>query len=153
MSFKYQIRPIKSSDLPELIELCRLHAEFEKSDYKGDHKAEALAKHLFAESPSLYGLVIEGESKLLGYSTFMPQFATWDAEFYLYMDCLYIRAEARSKGIGEALIARIKMEAVSLNCKTIQWQTPAFNKRAMKFYERLGAYGKDKVRYFLDVKT
>lgn len=45
------------------------------------------------------------------------------------------------------------MEALRLNCKTIQWQTPAFNKRAMKFYERLGAYGKDKVRYFLDVKT
>ena len=95
----------------------------------------------------------EGEGQVLGYSTYMPQFATWDAEFYLYMDCLYICAEARSKGIGESLIERIRMEAVTLNCKTIQWQTPDCNKRAMKFYDRLGAYGKDKVRYFLNAKT
>jgi hypothetical protein len=35
------------------------------------------------------------------------------------------------------------------NCVNIQWQTPVFNKRAIKFYNRIGATGKDKVRFTL----
>ena len=39
-----------------------------------------------------------------------------------------------------------------MRCSHIQWQTPEFNKRAIKFYDRIGAQSKSKMRYFLDVK-
>ena len=57
----------------------------------------------------------------------------------------------RDFSIGEKLIDRIKSEGRKLGCTTIQWQTPYFNRRAMKFYDRVGGLGKSKKRYFLKI--
>lgn len=81
----------------------------------------------------------------------MKQFSTWDANNYVYMDCLFLSDKSRGFGIGEKLIQRIKEEAANLDCSLIQWQTPDFNKRAMKFYDRIGAKSKSKKRYFLKI--
>jgi hypothetical protein len=36
-------------------------------------------------------------------------------------------------------------------CATVQWQTPAWNEDAARFYRRLGAVELDKRRYVLDL--
>lgn len=89
--------------------------------------------------------------KQTGMNAFMKQYSTWDASFYIYMDCLFITSESRGMGIGEKLINRIKEEGRKEGCYIVQWQTPTFNKRAMKFYDRIGALAKSKERYFLDI--
>lgn len=145
------IRFAHPSDIPALVELCELHAIFEQATYNPAGKAEQLAASIFSDVPSLYCLVVEYDNQLIGYATYMPQFSTWDANHYIYMDCLFMKEAARGFGIGEKLVDRIKQEAQKLGCSLIQWQTPIFNKRAMKFYNRIGALGKTKERYFLDV--
>ena len=143
------IRFIKRADLKDLVRLCELHAIFEKSEYDSKHKEEKLNKYLFSNNPSLYCLVVEKEDKVIGYATYMKQFSTWDADYYLYMDCLFMTEESRGFGIGERLIDRIKEEATKLNCNLIQWQTPNFNERAVKFYERTGAISKASTQQWL----
>lgn len=145
------IRIIKKSDLPQLVILCEKHANFEKADYNSNNKIELLENALFKEIPDMYCIVVESEKTLIGYATYMKQYSTWDACNYIYMDCLFLTDESRGFGIGEKLIDQIKKESSSLNCSLIQWQTPEFNKRAMKFYNRIGAKSKDKKRYFLEV--
>lgn len=146
------IRFAEERDLPEIIRLCALHAAYEQADYDATGKAAALKKHFFGTRPAARCLVAETGEKLLGYATYAPQFSTWDADFYYYMDCLFLREEARSQGIGEQLVKRIAAEARKENCPLIQWQTPDFNVRAIKFYKRIGAVTKRKERFFLDVK-
>ncbi len=150
----HEIRFAKESDLDQLVELCRLHAEFEKSEYSKDGKKEGLKMNLFADPPSLYCLVAVDldTGKLLGYASFMKQFSTWDADFYIYMDCLYLKEESRGFGIGEKIMDRIKSEGNKLGCNLIQWQTPKFNTRAIKFYNRIGGHSKDKERFFLSIE-
>lgn len=142
------IRFVREQDLDELIELCKLHAEFEQVSYTYTGQKERL-KHDFFNQPKLYGLVAEGDEGLLGYATYMIQYSTWSAESYAYMDCLFVREEARGRRLGEQLVARVLVEAENQNCTQVQWQTPSFNKRAMKFYKRLGAVSKTKERFFL----
>ncbi len=149
MHNKPVIRFAKESDLPKLVNLCKLHAQFEKSEYELEGKEELLKDHLFSERPSLYCLVAEHNQKLIGYTSYMKQFSTWDAGYYIYMDCLFLTEESRGFGIGERLINQIKEEAKKMDCSLIQWQTPKFNIRAMKFYDRIGASSKTKERYFL----
>ncbi len=151
MSNEAKIRFAQKSDLAGLVELCRRHAIFEKSEYSSDQKEGLLNEHLFSENPGLYCLVVEKDKTLIGYATFMKQFSTWDAGYYIYMDCLFMTEGSRGFGIGEKLIDRIKEEAMKLDCSLIQWQTPDFNTRAMKFYNRIGASSKSKERYFLAV--
>lgn len=147
-----KIRFVQKKDLSDLVNLCKLHADFEKSEYNTGRKTELLNKYLFSNNPSIFCLVVEKANNLIGYATYMKQFSTWDANHYIYMDCLFMTEESRGFGIGEKLIDRIKKEAQELDCSLIQWQTPDFNKRAMKFYERIGAFGKSKERYFLNIE-
>ena len=143
------IRFAESKDIEQIIGLCSLHAAFEKSEYEVSGKSEKIGKDLFSEFPKLYCLVVESEDDLLGYATYMKQYATWNACEYIYMDCLFIKEFARGRGLGEKLVNRIKQEGKKLGCDLIQWQTPDFNIRAMKFYRRIGAISKSKERFFL----
>ena len=151
MTKEPKIRLVQKEDLKKLVQLCQLHANFEKAEYDSERKEEQLSKHLFSDNPSLFCLVVEQDKNLNGYASFMKQFSTWDADYYIYMDCLFITQESRGFGIGEKLIDRIKEETQKLGCSLIQWQTPVFNKRAMKFYDRIGATGKSKERFFMEI--
>ena len=88
---------------------------------------------------------------IVGYASYTFDFSTWDVATFMHMDCLYLDEEARSFGIGEALIEKLKQIAIAKNCINIQWQTPEFNERAIKFYHRIGGTGKSKVRFTLDL--
>ncbi len=147
---KPEIRFVKKTDLEDLVRLCELHAIYEKSEYNSTNKKTELNKHLFSERPTLYCLVIEHMNDIIGYATYMKQFSTWDSDFYIYMDCIFLTEKSRGLGLGEEVINRIKQEGRKLQCNHIQWQTPDFNKRAIKFYNRIGALSKTKERYFLD---
>ncbi len=143
------IRYVKPEEIDRIIELCAAHAAYERAEYDATGKAAQLAKDLFSISPKLYCLVAEYESdRIVGYATYMLQYATWDADQYIYLDCLFVVEAYRSKGIGELLVNKIKDEGNKLGCSLIQWQTPDFNTRAIKFYKRIGAYGKSKERFF-----
>ena len=144
------IRFAKKEDMQQIVQLCEAHAEFEKSAYSSEEKKETLTTNLFQENPPLYCLVAEQEGYLLGYLTYMKQYSTWDAMHYVYMDCLFMIEAARGFGIGEKLVNRMKSETEKLDCELIQWQTPDFNERAIKFYKRIGATSKSKERFYLN---
>ncbi|WP_269233945.1 GNAT family N-acetyltransferase [Flavobacterium flavigenum] len=146
---EYSIRNCEINDLPKLVVLCQKHAEFEKADYDPEGKEEGLKKELFNENPKLFCLVVAAKQTIVGYVSYTFDFSTWDASTFLYMDCLFLEEEVRSFGIGEILIEQLKEIAIKNKCVNIQWQTPEFNTRAIKFYNRMGAKGKDKVRFTL----
>lgn len=146
------IRFAQREDIKAITTLCQLHSAYEKAEYQSQGKEQSLTSHLFNENPSLYCLIAELDKEIVGYATYMKQFSTWDADFYTYMDCLFLMENSRGLGIGEKLIERIKVEAKRLGCKLIQWQTPDSNVKAQKFYYRIGAASKSKERFFLYIE-
>lgn len=149
----YKIRKAEPKDVDEIIRLCAEHAEFERAEFSPAGKAERLAEYMFAAEPHVFCLIAENAAgEILGYATFMPEFSTWDADFYVYMDCLFLLPHARNFGIGEQLIKEIAKFARERNIRQIQWHTPDFNERAIKFYHRIGASSKEKTRFYLDEK-
>lgn len=146
------IRYVEECDLDLLVILCEEHARYENVPYQVNGKSKSLAKYIFKAEPDLYCLVVVVDENVVGYATYMRQFSTWDACFYLYMDCLFLREEMRGFGLGERIVERIKVEAEKLNCNLIQWQTPDFNVPAIKFYRHLNAIPENKVRFFLETR-
>lgn len=146
----YKIRKALPADMDEIILLCAEHAAFEQATYDATGKKEKLASFLFCDKPTTFCLIAENEKEIVGYATYSFEFSTWDAANYVHMDCLYLKPHARNFGIGEALIKEIVKAARENNCSIVQWQTPAFNERAIKFYKRIGAVGKEKLRFYLD---
>lgn len=132
-----------------MLNLIAAHAAYEKADFNPEGVIERLKEALFSEQPALYCLVVELDRQLIGYATYMKQYSTWDAGWYVYMDTLFMNDASRGRGIGEELMNRLKLESQKLGCSLIQWQTPDFNTRAIKFYHRIGATSKPKERFFL----
>lgn len=150
---QYIIRPAILDDLDEIINLCSEHAEYEKAEYDNSNKKEKLKAFLFSETPRFFCLIAENESGILGYAAYTFEFSVWDAELYMHMDCLYLRPHARGFGIGEAIIKEISKSCIQHHCRIMQWHTPTFNKRAIKFYNRIGATSKEKTRFYLNEQT
>lgn len=147
---EYIIRECTEKDLPKLVELCGKHSEFEQANYDPTGKQIALKKSLFSGIPKLFCSVIESSNNLQGYFSYTFDYSTWDAKTFLYLDCLYLEPEFRGQRIGEVVFEKLKEIAIQNGCVNIQWQTPIFNERAIKFYNRIGGAGKDKVRFFID---
>lgn len=144
---KEKIRVAAESDMPEIIQLCAEHAAFEKADYSKEGKERSLKEMLFSKTPRLFCLIAELDGKIIGYATYSFECSTWDAQQYVHMDCLYLREHVRGKGLGEKLIREIQKTTKNA---PMQWQTPEWNKRAIKFYHRIGAISKPKVRLYLN---
>lgn len=144
------IRTATPPDLPELVVLCTEHAAYERSRFDPAGKEEALQAMIFGLGARLYCLVAEQDDHLVGYATFSVECSTWDAAYYMHMDCLFLRPEARNKGIGRTMMKAIAQQALDLGVRRMQWQTPAFNVDAVRFYDRLGPVKKEKFRLFLD---
>jgi len=142
------IRFALPKDMPKVVELCQAHAAYEKASYSIEGKTEQLVKHFFDTPAIAYCLLVEIDEQIVGYATFMKQFSTWDAAFYLYLDCLYFESAARGKGLGKSVMEHIWAFAKAENCFQIQWQTPDFNEQAIGFYKKLGAINKTKERFF-----
>jgi len=141
------IRFAKEDDVNAIVKLCELHAAYEKTNFDATDKASKLSLHIFSKK-TLECLVVENNNKIIGYATFMKQFSTWDANFYMYLDCLFFMEAFRGKGLGTQLMQKIKEYAKKENYHHIQWQTPSFNIKAIDFYTKIGATSKNKERFF-----
>lgn len=144
----YTIRNARPDDIPEIIHLCAEHSAYEQASYSSKGKAEKMKAYLFSPASRLHCLLAESEGKVAGYATYLFDFSTWDADFFTYMDCLYLRPEYRGFGIGEALVKKIEAHSRQQGIEQIQWHTPTFNVRAIKFYHRIGASSKEKTRFY-----
>ncbi|MEO9967394.1 MAG: GNAT family N-acetyltransferase [Reichenbachiella sp.] len=148
---EYHIRAVEKDDMNDLIQLCADHAAYEDASFDQSGKVDTLANNLFGQEPPLLCHVVSDGDTLLGYVTFMRQFSTWHASFYVYMDCLFLRPEARNAGLGKRLMAAVVDYAKANRCREIQWQTPNTNAGAIRFYKKNGAEPKSKVRFFQSV--
>ncbi|WP_433393676.1 N-acetyltransferase family protein [Micromonospora sp. KLBMP9576] len=143
-----RIRPATPADLPDLVALCAAHAAHERGGPVPADLAERLNRALFDAEPRLGCLVLEAtDGDLAGYATFSREFSTWSGAEHLHLDCLFLTDGHRGGGWGRRLF-----EAVALRAGRgqMQWQTPAWNAGARRFYDRLGAHGSAKIRYTLE---
>lgn len=146
------VRRAVRADLAGVAALAAEHARYEKAAPPAPDLARRLESALFgAEPPRLMCLVAEAaDGTLAGYATCTVEFSTWQGREYVHMDCLYLQEAQRGQGWGARLLDAVVAEAVALGLGEVQWNTPAWNEGAIRFYDRLGAVGKEKMRYTLD---
>jgi GNAT superfamily N-acetyltransferase len=148
---EFIVRSCHEKDLPALVALCENHAAYERAQYESFGKLKLLKDALFGEKPKLFCLIVESKQHAVGYASYTFDFSTWNAASFLHLDCLYLEPDYRNFGIGELLISSLRDIAKQNNCSDVQWQTPTFNQRAINFYHRIGANGKEKIRFSLTV--
>ncbi|MGG2459270.1 GNAT family N-acetyltransferase [Streptomyces sp. RGM 3693] len=152
MSSDIKVRPIEPGDLDALLALCREHAAYEKAEFRENGQVERWRAALFSEHPALYGWIATDGGEPCGFMTVTIDFATWGAEPFAYMDCLYLQEPYRGRGLGRTFFERLREFSVAQGCGRVEWQTPPDNELGIGFYQRMGATAKPKVRFHYDVE-
>jgi GNAT superfamily N-acetyltransferase len=146
---KYRIRPAEPTDIPELVRMCSEHASYECATFDPRNKEAQLAEALFGPAPNLAAWVAEADGALVGYATGLIAYSTWTCGIYVHMDCLFVRDGVRGLGVGAKLLQCVAQFARNSGALEVQWQTPAWNLDAARFYERAGASSSPKLRFTL----
>lgn len=130
------IRKCKKSDIPQMYELVKELAIFEKEP---NAVLATVAEYETAFDQGLINaFVAEINDEILGMSFFYPIFSTWNGRT-LYLEDFVVKQSARNSGLGQKLFDAFIEEAREQGCRQVKWQVLDWNDDALRFYERNGA--------------
>lgn len=136
-----------ATDVEALRVLCAEHAAYERLPHPADQRMDALAAALDGMPPRLHAWMAQVGKEAVAYASATVDFSTLDGASYLHMDCLFVREGWRGRAIGRQLWETLCAFARAHGCHEVQWQTPSWNRDAIRFYRRLGAAESTKLRY------
>jgi GNAT superfamily N-acetyltransferase len=140
------IREANQRDIPAIMELIHLKAEFDGCPKSVEATSQKLEIDLFGEKPLAFVLLAEVDRDAIGLATYYFTYSTFLAKPGIWLDDLYIKAEHRSHRVGQALMLRLRQIGQEKGCGRIDWTVAVSNERGIKFYERIGAKIINKVK-------
>lgn len=136
-----QVRPFMHADVGELLELMRGLARFE--GYIDDFVVteQDLVRFGLGAEPAFEAFVAEGSDGrgLLGMVVLYRIPWTYDLRPTLVMKELFVRDDARGRGVGQALLKRAAARAREIDCPRLIWTVLPSNTAAKRFYSAAGA--------------
>jgi GNAT superfamily N-acetyltransferase len=133
------IRPARAADVAEITNLIRELAVYEKLEHEVRATPEMLQQHLFGPRPVAEVLMAELDDAVVGFALFFTNFSTFRGLPGLYLEDLFVRPEARGRGIGQALLRRVAQLAVERGCGRMEWAVLDWNTPSIEFYKAHGA--------------
>jgi GNAT superfamily N-acetyltransferase len=73
----------------------------------------------------------------------MLNYSTWEGQYGVYLEDLYVRELHRGKGYGKALMASLAQVCLANGYTRFQWWVLDWNQPAIDVYTRLGAVPMD----------
>lgn len=141
------IREPDHRDVPRLHALIQAHAAFERSS--ASLTIAELETLVLAPCKPISFRVADMQDDLLGYAAVTFDWSVWRARRYAHLDCLFVVEAERGRGIGRYLLAAARAIASAEAVDRLEWQTPAWNGAASRFYVREGAACQPKSRFSL----
>lgn len=132
------IRKGIESDLPDVIELIKELAIYEKALHEVDNTLDRMKEDGFGQEPVFGFFVAEQNGQIVGLSLYYYRYSTWKGK-RLYLEDLIVTESQRGKGIGQQLMNATIQYAKDQNCTGMMWQALDWNEPALKFYETYGA--------------
>jgi GNAT superfamily N-acetyltransferase len=133
------ITPITRGEVPELLELIRELARFEKLEAEVVATVSALENSLFGPQPVAGAFLARCDGKLAGYAIYFFTFSSFIGRAGIWLEDLYVRPEFRKRGLGRGLIEAVARVGVERNCGRFEWTALNWNEKALEFYDKLGA--------------
>ena len=138
----YVLRPATADDIPQIIQLMRDMAEFEKMLDQFEATESAIFDNLFGTEPAAKALVITPQDQpthLVSYIFWFHNYSTFKAKRGLYLEDIYIAPQHRNQGLGGFALKHLAKKAIELNCGRFEWVVLDWNQNAIDFYEHHGA--------------
>jgi GNAT superfamily N-acetyltransferase len=147
MAPHFRLRNGRRSDAETILRLIRGLAEFEKMSDLVLNTKRAILNYGFNKNPLFHVLLCEVKTgnrwTSVGFALYFYTYSTFTGKPSLYLEDLFVQPEQRSNGYGKKLFLRVAEMAVKKGCGRMEWSVLAWNRRAMDFYQDLGAASMD----------
>lgn len=139
-----EIRPASPSDADALVAMMGELAASEGLEPPRAVTAEALRALLAGPDARLRAWLAAADGRPVGYLTYAIGLWPWDAGDRIFVDDVFVREEARGRGIGTRLMRAVGDVAAERGL-VVRWEVRPENEAARAFYRRLGAEASDTV--------
>lgn len=137
------VRAATVDDVPLILTMIRELAQFERSLHEVQVTEELLRENLFAEQPAVFSHIAEVDGVPLGLAVWFINFSTWMGQHGIYLDDLYVRPDARGRGIGTALLRELAGICLDRGYDRLDWWVLDWNQKAIDFYRSIDAIAMD----------
>ena len=132
------IRQGKKEDVPQIFELIKELAVYERAEHEVENTVTQLIEDGFGEK-ALFGVVVaEVQEKIVGMSLYYYRYSTWKGK-RLYIEDIIVTEDFRGQGIGKQLFEETIRIAKRENCTGLAWMVLDWNEPAINFYLKYGA--------------
>ncbi len=144
----FAIRSATEGDVPLILQFIRDLAEYERLAHRVVATEERLRDSLFGNPRFAEVIIGEEDGTPAGFALFFHNYSTFLAQPGIYLDDLFVKPEARGRGYGKALLARLAQLARERGCGRVEWAVLDWNGPSIDFYKALGAAPMDEWTVF-----
>jgi len=130
------IRPLNSNDREQWDALWLGYLHFYKTDLPKE-QTDLTWHRLLDKNFDMHALVAELDGSLVGLAHYSFTLSSWSSNPDLFLEDLFVPADARRRGVGKALILALDEEARSVGSGKIWWETHKDNQTARSLYNGL----------------
>ena len=154
MTRDISIRFATEADADLIMEFINALADYEKLSHEVTANADDISASLFGERAFAECLLAfdsgeaPGGGEALGFALFFHNYSTFLGKPGLYLEDLFVKPEARGRGVGKRLLERLAQIARERGLARLEWAVLDWNKPAVEFYESLDAETMDEWTVF-----
>jgi GNAT superfamily N-acetyltransferase len=130
------LRAAVREDVPLILRFIRKLSVFDGAPDAVEATEERLEQTLFGNPPLAHVVFAELDGKAVGFASYFFTFSTFLARPGIWLDDLYVDSDARSQGIGRALLVYLARLAKAKGCGRVEWTAAVSNERGLDFYRR-----------------
>ena len=143
MSDLFEIKPATISDVPLILSFIKELAEYEKLSHEVVATEDILRETLFGDKTHAEVIIGYLNSLPVSFALFFHNFSTFLGRPGIYLEDLFVKPEARGKGIGLKMLKYLSRLAKERKCGRLEWWVLDWNGAAIAFYKKLGAKAMD----------
>jgi GNAT superfamily N-acetyltransferase len=125
--------------VPLILQLIRELAEYERLAHEVRATEAQLHATLFGAQPAAEVVIAEYDGAPVGFAVFFATYSTWEAAPGVYLEDLFVRPEARGRGVGREILEYLARLIVARGWARFEWRVLDWNEPSIAFYKKLGA--------------
>ena len=126
-------------DVPQILDLIRGLAEYERLSHMVEATEERLRRTLFGDRPAAEALLAYDNGECVAFALFFTNYSTFLAQPGLYLEDVFVKPHARRRGIGLKILQHLAAIAQERDYGRMEWSVLDWNQPAIDFYRKLGA--------------
>ena len=143
-----EIRSATEEDVPLILYFIKALAEYERLADRVVATEEMIRRTLFGNPRFAEVIIAEEDHEPAGFALFFHNYSTFLAAPGIYLEDLFVKPEARGRGYGKALLARLARIAKERQCCRVEWAVLDWNEPSINFYRGIGAKSLDDWKIF-----